>query len=358
MVWDHETEVRILPPRPIILQEVLMKKLAILGLGHIGKSVLNALTKDTRFEVVGYDLSTGHDLSDQETLDTIIKSVDGVLASTPFFLNMKIAEVCNTYGTDYFDLTESVEVTEFVKKFTNAAFVTQCGLAPGMVSIIANHIAVQFDSVTDIEIRVGALPENASNHMGYYRTWNTEGLINEYINTCPAIKNGKLVELEPLTDTENVALNGAQLEAANTSGGIGSLPQSWLGKANNVNYKTLRYPGHWKLMQFLKDDLGMKQNFQIFVDLFNHNVPQTDKDFVFILISIKGMLKNNLSIRQYSKIIESRNGVTAIQRTTAGGVMAVLDSWVEGHINSKGWVKQEELNFESVWNSIYSESYR
>jgi saccharopine dehydrogenase-like NADP-dependent oxidoreductase len=335
-----------------------MKKLAILGLGHIGKTVLAALTNDNRFDVAGYDLSNGHDLSNIETLTTIIKSVDGVLASTPFFLNMKIAEICNVHGTDYFDLTESVEVTEFVKKFTNAAFVTQCGLAPGMVSIIANHIAVQFDSVKDIEIRVGALPENASNHMGYYRTWNTEGLINEYIHTCPAIKNGLIVDLEPLTDTENVALNGAQLEAANTSGGIGSLPQSWLGRADNVNYKTLRYPGHWAMMRFLKDDLGMKQNFQTFVDLFNQNVPQTDKDFVFILISVKGTLHNNFAIRQYSKIVESKPGITAIQRTTAGGVMAVLDSWVVGKINIKGWVKQEELDFDSVWNSNYSESYK
>jgi saccharopine dehydrogenase-like NADP-dependent oxidoreductase len=335
-----------------------MKKLAILGLGHIGMSVFNTLKQDDRFTVTGYDLSNGHDLSNTEVLTTIIKSVDGVLASTPFFLNTKIAEICNKQGVDYFDLTESVEVTEFVKKLDNAAFVTQCGLAPGMVSVIANYIANQFDSVTDIEIRVGALPENANNHMGYYRTWNTEGLINEYIHPCPAIKDGKLVELDPLADIEDVMLNGARLEAANTSGGIGSLPQSWLGRAKNVNYKTLRYPGHWAMMRFLKDDLGMKENFDTYVKLFNNHVPQTDKDFVFILINVKGTINNNFAIRQYSKIVESKNSVTAIQRTTAGGVMSVLDSWVEGNINKMGWVKQEDLDFKSVWQSRYSEAYR
>jgi saccharopine dehydrogenase-like NADP-dependent oxidoreductase len=334
-----------------------MKKLAILGLGHIGMSVFNTLMQDDRFEVTGYDLSNGHDLSNVEILTAIIKTVDGVLASTPFYLNTKIAEICNQEGVDYFDLTESVEVTEFVKTLNNAAFVTQCGLAPGMVSVIANYIANQFDSVSDIEIRVGALPENASNHMGYYRTWNTEGLINEYIHPCPAIKDGKLVELDPLADIEDVMLNGAHLEAANTSGGIGSLPQSWLGRAKNVNYKTLRYPGHWSMMKFLKDDLGMKENFDTYVKLFNNHVPQTDKDFVFILINVKGTMNNNFAIRQYSKIIESKNGVTAIQRTTAGGVMSVLDSWVEGNINNKGWVKQEDLDFNSVWQSRYSEAY-
>lgn len=335
-----------------------MKKLAILGLGHIGKHVFDVLRADDRFEVTGYDFSTGHDLNNQALLTNIIKDVDGVLASTPFFLNIGIANLCNEYGRDYFDLTESVDVTNHVKMLDNASFVTQCGLAPGMVSIIANKIAIQFDSVKDIEIRVGALPENANNHMGYYRTWNTEGLINEYIHPCTAVRNGEIVELEPLADIEEVMINGAKLEAANTSGGIGSLCDTWLGKANNVNYKTLRYPGHWSLMRFLKDDLGMKQNFQTFVDLFNTNVPETDKDFVFVLISVKGYRNNKYIVRQYSKIIESRPGVTAIQRTTAGGAMAVLDSWAMGKVTKRGWVKQEELDFESVWTSRYAESYR
>jgi saccharopine dehydrogenase-like NADP-dependent oxidoreductase len=335
-----------------------MKKLAILGLGHIGKFVFDTLKQDNRFEVTGYDLSNGNDLSNLELVDTIIKSVDGVLASTPFFLNKKIAEICNANKVDYFDLTESIEVTDYVKTLDNASFVTQCGLAPGMVSIIANRLAVQFDEVHDITIRVGAIPENTTNHMGYYRTWNTEGLINEYIHACPAIKDNKLVLLDPLADIEDVMLNGAKLEAANTSGGIGSLPDSWLGRAKNVNYKTLRYPGHWRLMQFLKDDLGMKDNFQTFVDLFNKQVPQTNKDFVFMLISVTGMKQGSYDIRQYSKIVDAKQNETAIQRTTAGGVMAVLDSWVEGHINNKGWVKQEELDFDSVWQSPYAECYR
>lgn len=335
-----------------------MKKLAILGLGHIGKYVFDTLKQDDRFEVTGYDLSKGHDLTDPTLLTAIIKSVDGVLASTPFFLNKKIAEICDVHCVDYFDLTESVEVTDYVKTLGNAAFVTQCGLAPGMVSIIANNIAMKFDEVHDITIRVGAIPENTTNHMGYYRTWNTEGLINEYIHICPAIKNGKLVMLEPLADMEDVMLNGAKLEAANTSGGIGSLPESWLGKAHNVNYKTLRYPGHWRLMQFLKDDLGMKDNFQTFVNLFNTHVPQTNKDFVFILISVTGMKQGSYDIRQYSKIVDANQNETAIQRTTAGGVMSVLDSWVEGNINKMGWVKQEELDFDSIWQSRYAECYR
>lgn len=334
-----------------------MKKLAILGLGHIGSHVLQTLKSDNSFNVHGYDLKNGYDLSNTETLDSIIKNVDGVLASTPFFLNKQIAELCDKHGVDYFDLTESVEVTDYVKTLSNASFVTQCGLAPGMVSVIANQMAIQFDTVHDIEIRVGALPENSNNHIGYYRTWNTEGLINEYIHPCPSIKNGQKVYVDPLMDQENVILNGAELEAANTSGGLGSLYETWYGKAKNVNYKTLRYPGHWNYMRFLKDDLGLKENFDTYVKLFNQHVPQTNKDFVFILINVKGIKNNELCIRQYNNIIESKQNVTAIQRTTAGGVMAVLDSWNKGYINKKGWVKQEELDFDSVYSSKYASCY-
>lgn len=333
-----------------------MKKLAILGLGHIGQYVLDKLSLDESISVSGFDISNGFDLSSDTVIENIIKNFDGVLASTPFFLNQKIAEVCNKYSVDYFDLTESVDVTNYVKTLKNAKFVTQCGLAPGMVSIISNYLASTFTKVKDINIRVGALPKNANNHIGYYRTWNTEGLINEYIRKCPAILDGKYIELEPLSDSENIILNGLNLEAANTSGGLGSLAQTYLNKAEKVNYKTLRYPGHWKIMQFLKDDLNLLKNFDIFVKLFNENLPQTVEDYVYILITVTGFdNNNNLKLRQYSNVIENFKNVTAIQLTTGSGVMCVIDSWNKGNLNHlQGWVKQEDLDFQSIWNSQYN----
>lgn len=333
-----------------------MKKLAILGLGHIGQYVFDTLAKNKNFNVTGYDLKFGHNLSSNEVLQDIIKQHDGVLASTPYFLNRMIADVCNYYGVDYFDLTESVDVTTHVKTLHNAKFVTQCGLAPGMVSIIANHLANKFYKIKNINIRVGALPQNSNNHLGYYRTWNTEGLINEYVRKCPAIKNFELVDLEPVTEIEQVLLNGAQLEAATTSGGLGSLAETYLGRAENVDYKTLRYPGHWNLIKFLKDDLGLEKNFDTYVKLFNENVPTVDKDFVFIFINVSGYDKdNNFLTKQYSKIIDNSDNATAIQLTTGSGVMCVLDSWNNGNLDlMNGWIKQEDLDYQNIWNSKYN----
>lgn len=335
-----------------------MKRLAILGLGHIGSYVLERLADSGR-NVGGYDLSNGHDLSDIAVLQKIMSSVDGVLVCTPFHLNKTIAEQCALHGVDYFDLTESVEVTDYIKSLDSASrFVTQCGLAPGMVSIIAADLAVKFDTVNDIQIRVGALSTNANNHLQYYRSWNTEGLINEYIHPCPALVDGELVALRPLQDQELVTIAGMQLEAANTSGGIGSLAESYAGRARNVNYKTLRYPGHWNHIRFLADDLGLKQNFQTYVDLFNRHVPQCDNDRVYIHISVNGYNNGRYNQQQYTKIIECSKLHTAIQIATGCGVLCVLDAWMSGALDDRnGWIAQESLPFDAVFGSRWFKPY-
>lgn len=342
-----------------------MKKLAILGLGHIGGYVYNTLHDDPRFNVSGHDLTTGVDLQDKTALRSIISSVDGVLASTPYYLNKAIAEVCSEYSVDYFDLTESVDVTDYVKGLGGGSkFVTQCGLAPGMVSIIAGNLAAEFvrvqGGVESIQIRVGALPQNSNNKLGYYRTWNTEGLINEYIHPCPAVQDGVLVNLQPVADREFVVIAGKTLEAANTSGGIGSLAETYSGVARNVNYKTLRYPGHWDHVEFLKNDLGLAQDFNTYVELFNKHLPATDKDVIYILINVVGYgPRGNLEVKQYCKEITSTETATAIQITTASGVMAVLDAWNSGKLDHlSGWVKQEDLDYGAVWGSKYADPYK
>lgn len=334
------------------------KKIAILGLGHIGEYVFDTLFTDSNFYVDGYDLRDGYDLSNESTLRNIIQKYDGVIASTPYYLNLKIAEICNEFSVDYFDLTESVEVTDQVKNYKNAKFVTQCGLAPGMVSIIANSLTKNFDRLENIEIRVGALPKNANNNLGYYRTWNTEGLINEYIHPCPAIKNGVKVNLDPVTEFEDIILDGTQLEAATTSGGLGSLADSFLHKANNVNYKTLRYPGHWNIIKFLKNDLGLAKNFDTYVKLFNQNIPKTDEDSVFIFINVTGFIGGEFSTRQYSKVISNTDKNTAIQITTGNGLMSIIDVYNKGLLDNKiGHIRQEELEFYDIVSSKFSSCY-
>ena len=249
-----------------------VKKIAVLGLGHIGSIVQLELEKyknsgvglldpNNTLEVFGYDLSNGVDFSDPKVVPALLDGMDAVIATTPYMFNHYIAKTAAEQNVAYFDVTEDVETTKLIEEMdTEAPMVPQCGLAPGMVSILANTMADTFDSVDKIEIRVGALPQAPNNHMRYNFTWSTIGLINEYCNECYELEDDSLITRAPLSNPEKLILNGMDLEAATTSGGIGTLAESWVGSARTVNYKTIRYPGHFQYMRFLRDDLKMGDN--------------------------------------------------------------------------------------------------
>lgn len=336
-----------------------MKKLAILGLGKIGSYILNNINKFEFAAVDSFDISTGYNFNDHETLTEIIKSYHGVVACTPFNLNKQIANICNEHGTDYFDLTESIDVSQHIATLNNALFIPQCGLAPGMVSVIANKFAGELDTVKEIQIRVGALPQVVNNQLKYLRTWNTEGLINEYCNLCLTVKYNSLFWADPLVEQETISIDGVEFEAANTSGGIGTLANTYKDKAETVNYKTIRHPGHFHIMRVLKQELGMKKNFNTFVNLFNEYVPETTLDVVHIVINVTGTVNEKTVTKQYKKKILCTENETAIQITTGSGILAVIDSWSKGHFDGKkGLVKQEDLDYNTIIDSKYAECYR
>src|SRR5262249_48134460 len=143
------------------------------------------------------------DAADGKALDAHLKAhpVDAVISSLPFYCNKTVAEAARKAGIHYFDLTEDVEVTRAVRKIAegaNTAFVPQCGLAPGFISIAANELITHFDEPRSVKLRVGALPQHPNNVLKYSLTWSTEGLINEYGNPCQAIVDGKEVDVMPL----------------------------------------------------------------------------------------------------------------------------------------------------------------
>src|SRR5690606_17942664 len=144
----------------------------------------------------------------------------------------------------YLDLTEDVASTRRVKelaKEAKTAFIPQCGLAPGFISIVAYDLAKRFDKLDSVRMRVGALPQYPSNALNYNLTWSTDGVINEYIEPCEAIVNGELTEVPALEEREEFSLDGVTYEAFNTSGGLGTLCETLEGKVRTLNYRTIRY---------------------------------------------------------------------------------------------------------------------
>ncbi|MEZ5459213.1 MAG: saccharopine dehydrogenase NADP-binding domain-containing protein, partial [Steroidobacteraceae bacterium] len=189
--------------------------------------------------------------------------VDAVVSSLPYYCNIAVAAAAREAGAHYFDLTEDVEVTREVRRIAtgaNRAFVPQCGLAPGVISIAAHELMTHFDEVRSVKLRVGALPQHPNNVLKYSLTWSTEGLINEYGNPCQAIVDGCLLDVAPLEGLEEIEIDGTLYEAFNTSGGLGSLGESFGEKCESMNYKTIRYPGHCAQMRLLMNDLKLNQD--------------------------------------------------------------------------------------------------
>src|SRR5512134_2329388 len=215
-------------------------RLTLFGAGKIGEAIIHLLgrTGDYTLRVVDADAKrleamkdTGAerivaDIREVEELCRLVKGQDVVVSACPFYLTPMIAKAAQKYGAHYLDLTEDVQSTREVMALANGAkgaLIPQCGLAPGFISIVAHDLAMRFDRLRDVYMRVGALPTFPNNALKYNLTWSTDGLINEYCNPCLAIRDGAPIETLPLEEVESFSLDGVDYEAFNTSGGLGTL---------------------------------------------------------------------------------------------------------------------------------------
>lgn len=349
----------------------MAKKIAIIGAGNIGQAIYELIRNDRIWVPFLADSNPNLnpnveqiDATNPDDLLKFLKGKDAVISSAPFFCNKLIADIAYKQGIPYFDLTEDVDTTKYIQNLTKQdakgnILMPQCGLAPGAVGIIANGIAKTFDTVKSIEMRVGALPQFASNQMKYYLSWSTSGLVNEYCNLCEMIWDGKKAFGIPLEGVEDIIIDGVQYEAFNTSGGCGTLPDSWAGKVEILNYKTIRYPGHRAMMSFLMNDLNLNKNRAMLEELFNQAVPITSQDVVVLYISVTGYKNGSLTQHTYVKKIYPEGGLSAIQLSTASGVLANVELFFDGKLKSSDqFLSQEIVGMEEFFNTKFGSVYR
>lgn len=340
-----------------------MKKVILVGGGKIGIAIAELLggTGDYKLTVVDRDAASlarmpkanvATKVVELKDADSFAKEIEGhdiVLSATPYTLNPIIGAAAKKARAHYLDLTEDVASTRAIKdlaKTSDTAFIPQCGLAPGFISIVAADLAAKFDKLRDVNMRVGALPVFPTNALKYNLTWSTDGLINEYCNPCEAIRDGRFVEVPALEEIEHFSLDGTEYEAFNTSGGLGTLCETLAGKVENLNYKTARYPGHRDIIKLLVRDLRLGMRRDIMKDVFETALPITYQDVVLIFVTVSGWRDGRLTQESYTKKIYSQTVgsrlMSAIQITTASGICAMCDLLVEGKLPSRGFVRQEE----------------
>ncbi|MBV8898773.1 MAG: saccharopine dehydrogenase NADP-binding domain-containing protein [Verrucomicrobia bacterium] len=342
-------------------------KAGIIGAGKIGTSIAELLeaadfcTGISLADVRPAELppaagkTTWHrlDVTLPDELDRFVASCDAVVSATPFYLNRIIAKACARAGRSYFDLTEDVETTGFVRRLAEgqaATFMPQCGLAPGAVNIIGSGLASSFRTVRALEMRVGALPLSAGNQMKYYLSWSTAGLINEYCRMGEALYQGRRIDTIPLDGVERLTIDGVEYEAFNTSGGVATMCETFAGRVSDLSYKTLRYPGHRDLLKFLLFDLNLSQKQDLLTQIFDQEVPLTFNDVVVLYVNSIGTdgvgpLQRSFVKKIYAGRIGGRS-LSAIQLATAAGVAAVLELFAAGHLPS-GFVRQEAIRLDA-----------
>lgn len=336
-------------------------RIAVLGLGKVGL-VAARLLHEGGCEVVGVDqrtlhldepfeIATGVEAG-SDALSSQLESVDAVLSCLPYALNIGVAEVAHRLGIHYFDLTEDVATTERIRELAETSvgvMAPQCGLAPGFVGIVAARQASSFDRCRSIRMRVGALPQHPTGLLGYAFNWSPEGVVNEYLNDCEVIEDGERKWVSPMEWHETIYVAGTRLEAFTTSGGLGTMCETYHGTVENLDYKTMRYPGHMQQMNFFFHELLMRERRDLAGEILVNAKPPVDEDVVYLHVAsegdVDGQMKRIEFVRTYTPRDVAGVRSTAIAWTTASSVVAVIEMLRSGVLPSQGFLKQEEIDF-------------
>ena len=258
-------------------------KILVLGAGRMGHGAAYDLVHNSpgveqvtvadfelgKAELVASQVGTGRidarqvDASDYSAVRDLMQGHASVISCVNYWYNESLskaaietkANFCDLGGNNY--VVDAQLALDREAKAAGTNIIPDCGLAPGMVSILAMHGAAKFDEIDEIHIRVGGLPQDPQPPLDYQLVFSVEGLINEYVEAARVVRDGRIAEVESMTELESLSFDGfPPLEAFQTSGGTSTLPDTFLGKIRELDYKTIRYAGHCEKFKTMID-LGL-----------------------------------------------------------------------------------------------------
>ena len=274
-----------------------------------------------------------------DELDAILQSADAILDCLPGSQAPRMARLAKQHGCHYLNLTEYVAETNEVLGIAEGAdtcFALQCGLAPGFINILGHDLylkatkAWNVDKVDRLEMRVGALTRHATEPHHYGWTWSPVGVATEYVKDAIAVRDYKTVNVPSLTERKTLRLHGLEYEEALTSGGAADLPEALAGKVRDLDYKTLRYPGHYGWVEGLLKDIpdGPDRPAKLQAAM-ESAIPHVEDDIVLIYAAVEGkdehgVLRAERATYFCPSIDVAGRRLRAIQSTTAAGIAEVL----------------------------------
>ncbi len=337
-------------------------RIAVVGLGNVGRLIADMLI-ERGFEVRGVDADESRaagegasviDVSDPSALRELFAGVDAVMSCLPYYLNAGVATAAHSAGVHYLDLTEDVDTSRTVRRLAESSdtiFMPRCGLAPGFICVVGAGLAARMESVDRLELRAGALPRSPNNELGYACNWSPAGIVNEYLNDCEQLRGGEPLSVPPLSDLETIVIDGARYEAFTTSGGLGTMCETFAGRVERLDYKSIRYPGHCQLMRFMLLELGLGRQREEAVRLLAEAYPPVRDDLV-IVYAVAGGNRAGRRVREefvrvYRPRIVAGGARTAIAWTTAAGAVGMIELLAEGSLPDSGFVCQEDVSLDA-----------
>lgn len=302
------------------------------------------------------------DCSNYEAVVELMRGHDSVISCVNYWYNASLskaaietkANFCDLGGNNY--IVDEQLALDTEAKNAGINIIPDCGLAPGMVSVLAMHGANRFDEIEEIHIRVGGLPQQPKTLLQYQLVFSVEGLINEYIEVARVIRDGKITEVESMTELESLEFDEfPPLEAFQTSGGTSTLPDTFLGKIKELDYKTIRYAGHCDKFKTMID-LGLCSSEEIVADfvkikprkvlgeLLTKHLPADEPDYVLVRLEFAGKKDGETKRLRYD-IVDKQDeatGLSAMMRTTAFPASIIAQMMARGELNMRGATPQEK----------------
>jgi len=356
-------------------------KVLVVGSGMMGRGAVYDLAKNPKVDqihIADVDLQRAESLAKETGPKAVAEKLDGrdktqlaksfsrvnsVISCASYSINTLCTEVAIETGAHMCDLGGNLTVVEkqlemhSKAKAAGVTVIPDCGLAPGMVNVLVRDGVDYLTRTERVKIRVGGLQQKPQPPLNYSLLFSVEGLINEYVEPCRVLRSGKIAYEDPLVGFEQVQFPEpfGMLEAFNTSGGSSTLPLTYQGKVKDLDYKTLRYPGHghkmWCLyrlgfMDSTEQDFDGKKIAprKVLERLLEKNLPKSEKDVTLLRVTVEGWKGTESRKVEYELIdyFDDETGLTSMMRTTAFPA-ALIAVWIaDGTIKDRGVLPPEK----------------
>jgi lysine 6-dehydrogenase len=309
-------------------------------------------------------LPTTLDVRDREAVLAVMRESDAVMSAIPYYFNLQLAEWAVEAGVHFCDLGGNTEIVFQQKALADRAaakgitIVPDCGVAPGMVNILAQHGISQLDTVDSVRIYVGGLPQAPEPPLNYQIVYSLEGVLDYYTTLSWVVRDGKREHVTALSEREIVEFDApaGSLEAFHTAGGLSTMAFRYEGKIPTMEYKTLRYPGHAEMMENIRalglldlepvDVKGVKVvPRDVFVSVVGPKLTKPQgKDLLALRVTVTGTKDGTAAKRQFDLIdkFDEKHGISAMMRTTGYSLSITGQMQARGQVRPPGvWTPDE-----------------